>query len=193
MIEVLLYKMHLTQRGVFLYQTSDLTWPRYKMQQDKNFPVSSAKVWKVAKHVLVNQVRGFQLTKVLKQKSIWLSLCPDCAGHPSRDGVLLIVGVQVFRLGLFVYPSLTPGGHNQSLLWLKMKYLILNFTPDNAYLYAGVHPLPWRLVITGKIKAVRIKKDFPGFTMAIVFCTTDSYTNTFTRFANHNCFVPHIN
>ena len=31
--------------------------PRYKMQQDKNFPVSPAKVWKVAKHVLVNQVR----------------------------------------------------------------------------------------------------------------------------------------
>ena len=30
---------------------------RYKIQQDKNFPVSPAKVWKVAKHVLVNQVR----------------------------------------------------------------------------------------------------------------------------------------
>ena len=30
------------------------------MQQDKNFPVSPAKVWKVAKHVLVNQVRGFE-------------------------------------------------------------------------------------------------------------------------------------
>ena len=43
-------------------------------------------------------------------------LCPDSAGHPSRDGVLLIVGVQVFRLGLFIYPSLTPGGHNQSIL-----------------------------------------------------------------------------
>merc|ERR1712012_586110 len=27
-----------------------------KMQQDKNFPVSPAKVWKVAKHVLVNQI-----------------------------------------------------------------------------------------------------------------------------------------
>ena len=46
MIEVLLYMMH-------------LTCARYKMQQDKNFPVSPAKVWKVAKHVLVNQVRGF--------------------------------------------------------------------------------------------------------------------------------------
>ena len=43
-------------------------------------------------------------------------LCPDSAGHPSRDGVLLIVGVQVFRLGLSIYPSLTPGGHNQSIL-----------------------------------------------------------------------------
>ena len=30
---------------------------RYKIQQDKNFPVSPAKVWKVAKHVLVNQVQ----------------------------------------------------------------------------------------------------------------------------------------
>ena len=70
-----------------------------------------------------------------------IMLCPDSAGHPSRDGILLIVGVQVFRLELSIYPSLTPGGHNRSYLWLKMKYLILNFTPDNAYLYASVHPL----------------------------------------------------
>ena len=79
-------------------------------------------------------------------------LCPDSAGHPSRDGVLLIVGVQVFCLGLSIYPSLTPGGHNHSYLWLKMKYIIFNFTlikcliliftSDNAYLYAGMHPLP---------------------------------------------------
>ena len=79
-------------------------------------------------------------------------VCADSVGHPSRDGVLLIVGVQVFRLGLFIYPSLTPGGHNHSYLWLKMKYIIFNFTlikcliliftSDNAYLYAGMHPLP---------------------------------------------------
>ena len=110
------------------------------MQQDKNFPVSPAKVWKVAKHVLVNQVRGF--VQGSQTEVHLIILCPDSAGHPSRDGVLLIVGVQVFRLGLSIYPSLTPGGHNQSFLWLKMKYLISNFTPDNAYLYAGVHPLP---------------------------------------------------
>ena len=101
MIEVLFYKMH-------------LTCARYKMQQDKNFPVSPAKVWKVAKHVLVNQVRGFEQGS--RTKVHLIILCPDSAGHPSRDGVLLIVGVQVFRLGLSIYPSLTPGGHNHSYL-----------------------------------------------------------------------------
>ena len=63
------------------------------------------------------------LTDQVSQTEVHLILCPDCAGHPSRDGVLLIVGVQVFHLGLFIYPSLTPGGQNHSYLWLKMKYL----------------------------------------------------------------------
>jgi len=40
--------LDLTGKPGFLY--------KYKMQQDKNFPVSPAKVWKVAKHVLVNQI-----------------------------------------------------------------------------------------------------------------------------------------
>ena len=114
MIEVLFYKMHLTQRDVSLYHTSDLTCPRYKMQQDKNFPVSPAKVWKVAKHVLVNQVRGFE--QGYQTEVHLIIVCPDSVGHPSRNGVLLIMGVQVFRLGLFVNPSLTSGGHNHSYL-----------------------------------------------------------------------------
>ena len=42
---------------------------RYKIQQDKNFPVSPAKVWKVAKHVLVNQVRRKSIRKVQKMKT----------------------------------------------------------------------------------------------------------------------------
>ena len=79
MIEALFYKIHFTQRDVSLYHTSDLTCPRYKMQQDKNFPVSPAKVWKVAKHVLVNQVRGFeqgsQTKKSFFQEKIFVNFC----------------------------------------------------------------------------------------------------------------------
>ena len=58
---------------------------RYKIQQDKNFPVSPAKVWKVAKHVLVNQVPHQNVKSHPMFRLYWESLLgwpPSPCGRP---------------------------------------------------------------------------------------------------------------
>ena len=51
-----------------------LALPRYKIQQDKNAPLSPAKLWKVVSHVVVNQVNSSNTSNLLWWPSCHLRL-----------------------------------------------------------------------------------------------------------------------
>merc|ERR1712172_319200 len=106
--------LDLTGKPGFLY--------KYKTQQEKNFPVPLAKVWKVAKHVLVNQI-VLGIPSGIASYSLWAPGPPPSTHSP-------------------------PSHHcrRQSLTCWSASYPMM-----------------------------------PGFTTAIVFCTTDSSTNISTR------------